>query len=56
MDETADLIADDVDASLVGGIEMNHETLVLFIDFLLIRIDEIDNGRRFPSSRRTVKE
>ena len=56
-DETVDLNADDVDASLVGRIQMDHQAAIHAVHSgLLILDNQIYDGRGFSCSRWPVKQ
>ena len=54
--ETTDLIADDVDASLVRCVQMDNQVFVPILQFGLVRIYQIDDGSRFACAWWTIEE
>jgi len=51
-----DLIANNVDSSLVGRIQVDDKVLVLFTQFGLIRIYDVDHRCGFTGSRWTIEQ
>jgi len=55
--KTVDLVANDVNAALIGCIQMNHEAAIRMLHRgLLVLIHKIYDGGGFTRARRAVKE
>jgi hypothetical protein len=52
--ELINLVANDVDPSLVGRVQMNYQTLVFF--YFLVLVNQIDDGGGFASSWRSIQQ
>ena len=50
------MVSNDIYSALIRRVQVNHVTLIWATMSRLIFVDQIDDRRRFPGTRRTLKE